>query len=65
MTANALNAIAKDLNACDLFELFGNKREKAKARKHRKICMNAIKEANIRDGLDKMTAAELLAELTA
>lgn len=65
MTSNALNAIARDLEKCDLLEAFGSKKDKAKARKHRKICMKAIKEANIQDGLDKMTAEELLAELTA
>ena len=58
-------AIGNDLELCDLAEAFGDRKAKAKARKHRKACMAQIAEWNRADGLDGQTDDELLAELLA
>ena len=59
------NAIAKDLDACDLGLALTKGKMRARYAAHRKSCMAAIKEANVRDGLGGMTDEELLAELGA
>ena len=57
-------AIAADLAACDLIDVYGTAASKRQARKHRKACMAQIKAWNAEDGLADMTAAEILAALT-
>lgn len=58
-----LNAIALDLNACDIGAAFTRGKVKAKYVKHRKECFAAIKKMNEQDGLANMTDDELLAAL--
>ena len=58
-------AIAKDLDQCDLIMAIGNRKSKAVARKHRNACFDAIHAANIADGSINMTDDELLAALGA
>ena len=58
-------AIGRDLELCDLIDALGDRKAKAKARKHRKAITAQIKTWNKEDGLDKMTTDELLAELLA
>lgn len=57
------NAIAKDLESCDLMMAIGNAKARKIAKAHRKACMGAIDAANVADGLTGMTDDELLAEL--
>lgn len=57
--------IGKDLDLCDLGMAFTKGKLRARYVAHRKACMAAIREMNRADGLDKLTNAELLAELTA
>lgn len=57
------NAIAHDLNLCDIGIALTKGKVKAKYVKQRKACIDAIKEANKRDGLDEMTMDEIMAEL--
>jgi hypothetical protein len=59
------NAIAKDLDACDLMMAIGNAKSRKMAKAHRKACMTAIHAANVADGLAGMSDEELLAELAA
>jgi len=56
--------IAADLELCDMISVFGNRSAKRKATAQRKACFAAIREMNKRDGLDKISTDELLAELT-
>ena len=60
-----LQAIAADLDLCDIGEVLTKGRAKAKFIRHRKACMAQIAEMNRADGLDKMTDDELLAALSA
>lgn len=57
-------AIAKDLELCDLIAAIGTRASKRKATAHRKACMAQIKAWNTEDGFN-LSDAELLAELTA
>ena len=59
------SAIAADLDLCDLVAAIGDKKAKAKARRHRKACMAQISEWNRQDGLADLSDAELLAALEA
>jgi hypothetical protein len=59
------NAIAKDLDACDLGIALTRGKLRARYVAHRKNCMAAIKAENAADGLNGMTDDELLAELAA
>lgn len=63
--SNTERAIANDLAKIDLILAIGSKTSKAKARKHRKACFSEIKKMNAADGMDKMSADEILAGLTA
>ena len=56
-------AIARDLELCDIIAALGSRSAKAKARKHRKACMAQIKAWNKADGLDQISTEELMAEL--
>lgn len=56
-------AIARDLDLCDLGEAFTRGKTRTQFRRHRKACMAAIKAANKADGLDDLSDDELLAEL--
>jgi hypothetical protein len=47
-----------------MISVFGNRSAKRKATAQRKACFAAIREMNKRDGLDKISTDELLAELT-
>jgi len=55
-------AIAKDLDLCDLIAAIGTSASKRKAAAHRKACMAQIKAWNAEDGLN-LSHDELLAEL--
>ena len=57
------NAIAADLEICDMVQALGDRKSKRKATAHRKACFAAIAEANRADGLDNISDDELLAEL--
>ena len=57
--------IARDLELCDLVSAIGTKSARAKARKHRRSCMDQIRQWNKEDGLDNMTDDEILADLLA
>ena len=58
------NAIAADLERCDVMLAIGSKAMKKAARTHREKCFEAIRAANRADGLDNgQTDEELLAEL--
>ena len=58
------NAIAADLERCDVMLAIGSKSMKKAARTHREKCFEAIKAANRADGLDNgQTDEELLADL--
>ena len=59
------DAIAKDLDTCDLMMAVGNAKARKIAKAHRKACMKAIEAANVADGLANMTDDELLAALAA
>lgn len=56
-------AIANDLNTSDLGIALTKGKTRAKYIAHRKACFDAIKRANVEDGLASMTDDELLAEL--
>jgi len=58
-------AIAADLAQCDLIEAYGSAKAKRQARAHRKACFAQIKAWNVEDGLDAMSADDLMAELMA
>lgn len=57
------NAIARDLDLIDLTMAIGGKKDKVAARKHRKVCMDAIHAANVADGSANMTDDDLLEAL--
>jgi hypothetical protein len=57
-------AIAADLNLCDLISAIGSKSAKRKASAHRKACMAQIKAWNVADGIN-LSDDELMAELMA
>ena len=58
------NAIAADLERCDVMLAIGSKAMKKAARTHREKCFEAIRAANQADGLDNgQTDEALLAEL--
>lgn len=56
-------AIAADLNACDLGLLMTKGKVRRQYVAHRKACIAAIKQMNQDDGLAGMSDAELLAAL--
>jgi hypothetical protein len=58
-------AIAADLDLCDMILAFGTPAAKRKARAHRKACFAEIARMNAESGLDKLSDDELLAELMA
>ena len=58
------NAIAADLERCDVMIAIGSKSMKKAARTHREKCFEAIRAANRADGLDNgQTDEGLLTEL--
>jgi hypothetical protein len=57
-------AIAADLDLCDLGEALTTGRRRTQFRKHRKACFAAIHQMNIDDGFAALTDDEILAELT-
>ena len=59
------NAIATDLEICDMVQALGERKAKRKALAHRKACFDAIADANRADGLDNISDDDLLAELFA
>ena len=64
MATTAEQAIARDLDQCDLgLALTGGKLKRRYA-KHRRACFAAIRDMNKREGLDTLTDDEILAELT-
>ena len=58
-------AIAKDLELCDLIVALGAPANKRKARKHRKACLAQIQAWNVEDGIADMDLDELMKELEA
>jgi hypothetical protein len=58
-------AIATDLDLCDMILAFGTRAAKRKARSHRKACFAEIKRLNAADGFDKLSDDELFAALNA
>jgi len=62
-TQHDLNAIAQDLNLCDLGIAFTKGKVRARYIKHRADCFAAIREQNKADGLDEMTIDEIMAGL--
>lgn len=56
-------AIARDLERCELAEALGDRKTRSRAGRHRKACFEAIHEMNVADGIDGMTDEELLAAL--
>lgn len=58
-------AIAADLDLCDMILAFGTPAAKRKARAHRKACFAEIARMNAEAGTDQMTDDELLAALSA
>jgi len=56
-------AIAADLDLCDLGIALTKGAARRKFIKHRKACFAEIQRQNKADGLDKMTDAEILAAL--
>lgn len=65
MTSATEQAIAHDLDLCELGMALTKGKRRSAYVNHRKACMAAIREMNVSDGLDKITADELLAELLA
>jgi len=65
MTSTTEQALAHDIELCELGMALTKGKRWAAYAKHRKACMAAIREMNVSDGLDRMTADELLAELLA
>ena len=61
----AEQAIAADLDLCDLGMAMTKGATRRKYVAHRTACMAQIRQWNVEDGLGEMTAAEILAELTA
>ena len=61
----AEQAIAADLNLCDLGMAMTKGATHRKYVAHRAACMEQIRQWNVEDGLGEMTAAEILAALTA
>lgn len=57
-------AIAADLDLCDIGLALTKGARRRQYATHRRACFEAIKAANKADGLDKMTDDELLRELT-
>lgn len=58
-------AIAADLALCDMGLALTKGATRRKFVKHRKACIEAIREMNKQDGLDEMTLDEIFAELEA
>lgn len=58
-------AIAADLDLCDMILAFGTPAAKRKARAHRKACFAEIKRMNAEAGTDQMSVDELFAALQA
>ena len=58
-------AIAKDLDLCDLGAALTKGKARAKFLAHRKACFDAIAAENKKDGFDSMSDDELLASLAA
>lgn len=58
-----LQAIALDLALCDLSLALTKGRLKQKYARQRKACLDEIKRMNKEDGLDQMTADEIMKEL--
>jgi hypothetical protein len=57
-------AIARDLDQCDLGLAITSGKLKRRYAKHRRDCFAALREMNKADGMDTMTAAEILAALS-
>ncbi len=58
-------AIGQDLALCDLIEAIGSKSAKRKAKAQRAACLAQVRAWNKADGLDAMTADELMEALEA
>lgn len=58
-------AIAHDLEACDIALAFAKGRARTRFIKHRKACIAQIAAWNKEDGLPEMTIDEIFAELSA
>lgn len=56
-------AIARDLELCDLGEVLTKGKERRQFAQHRARCHAFIREANKRDGLDQMSVDEIEKEL--
>lgn len=64
MTKNeTLNQIARDLVKIDLILSYGNALANRKARRHQKICYQALKKMNEDDRMNDMSDKELLERL--
>ena len=61
--SKAEKAIAADLDLCDLGLVLTKGKRRRRFAEHRRACFAAIKQMNAADGLDKLTDAEILAEL--
>lgn len=60
---NTINAIAHDLNLCDIGMSMTRGKVRAKYIKHRKACFDAIREMNKAEGLEDMSIEDIFAEL--
>lgn len=60
----AEQAIAHDLDACDLGLALTKGAVRRRYRRQRKACFDALREMNREDGLDRISDEQLLAELT-
>lgn len=64
ITEQEWSCIGSDLQKCDMMEALGTPYYKRKARKHKKMILQAISHENEIDGLNnKQTDEELLANL--
>ena len=63
LTESDLQAIARDLEACDIGMAMTKGKTRARYAAHAKACYAAIKADNKALGLDKISDADLLAEL--
>ncbi len=59
---NTFNAIAKDLELCDLGIALTKGKRRKRFESHRKECMKRIRQENLADGLD-MSADDIFLEL--
>ncbi len=60
-----LRAIGRDLDSCYIGIALTSGKTRRIYQRHRKACLAELRRMNVEDGLDKLSDAELLAELNA